>query len=77
MSAPHKLLGFDYFAASQAGRAHADVLGRRSYFGVNGAEIDVPAALADVVGVADGVTELRTLAADIAYSCHNSRILPG
>ena len=44
---------------------------------VNGAQVDIPAALADVVGVADGVTELRTLAADIAYSCHNSRILPG
>jgi hypothetical protein len=50
------------------------VFGRGSYFGVNGAEIDVPAALADVVGVADSVAELRPLAADITYSCHNSLV---
>ena len=73
MSAPHEL-GFDYFAASQAGGADSDVFGRGSYFGVNGAEIDVPAALADVVGVADGVAELRPLAADITDSCHNSLV---
>ena len=48
------------------------MFGRGSYFGVNGAEIDVPAALADVVGVADSVAKLRPLAADITYSCHNS-----
>ena len=50
------------------------MFGRGSYFGVNGAEIDVPAALADVVGVADGASELRPLAADITYSCHNSLV---
>ena len=81
MSAPHKLLhtklGFDYFAASQAGGADSYVFGRGSYFGVNGAKIDVPAALADVVGVADGASELRPLAADITNSCHNSEVLPG
>ncbi len=70
-------LRFDDFAAAQAGSADADVLGGGSHLSVNGAQVDIPAALADVVGVADGVTELRTLAADIAYSCHNSRILPG
>jgi len=29
------------------------------------------------VGVTDGVSELRPLAADITDSCHNSEILPG
>jgi hypothetical protein len=29
------------------------------------------------VGVTDGVSKLRPLAADIANSCHNSRFLPG
>jgi hypothetical protein len=29
------------------------------------------------VGVADGISELRPLAADITNSCHNSEILPG
>jgi hypothetical protein len=28
------------------------------------------------VGVADGISKLRPLAADITNSCHNSRILP-
>ncbi len=74
------VLGFYYFAAAEAGGADSHVLGGGSYFGVNRAQIDVPAALADIVGVADGVAELRPLAADITYSCHNSwipsRLLP-
>jgi hypothetical protein len=65
-------LGFDYFAAAEAGGADADVLGGCAYFGVDRAQVDVPAALADVVGVTDGVSELRPLAADITNSCHNS-----
>jgi len=71
-------LRFDDFAAAQAGSADADVLGGGSHLSVNGAQVDIPAALADVVGVADGVTQnCGPLPADIAYSCHNSRILPG
>jgi hypothetical protein len=48
-----------------------------SHFGVHGAKIDVPTPFADVVGVTDGISELRTLAADITNSCHNSVVLPG
>ena len=48
------------------------MLGRRSHLGVNRAQIDVPAPLAHIVGVADGVSELRPLAANITNSCHNS-----
>ena len=63
-------LRLDDFAAAQARRADSDVLGRRSHLGVNRAQIDVPAPLAHVVGVADGVAELRPFAADITNSCH-------
>jgi hypothetical protein len=48
------------------------VLGGSADLGVNWAQIDVPAPLAHVVGVADGVSELRPFAADITNSCHNS-----
>ncbi len=64
-------LCLDYFAAAQAGRADAYMLRRRSNFGVNRPQIDVPAAFAHVVGVADGASKLRALAADITNSCHN------
>ena len=50
------------------------MLGRSSHLGVNRTQIDVPAPLAYVVGVADGISELRPLAADITNSCHNSTI---
>jgi hypothetical protein len=53
------------------------VLGSGSHLGVNRTQIDVPAPFADVVGVTDGVSELRPLAADITNSCHNSKFLPG
>ena len=69
-------LRLDYFAAAQAGSADADVLGRSPYFGVNRSQIDVTAPFTDVVGVADGVSELRPLAADITNSRHNSEVLP-
>ena len=50
----------------------------RSYLGVNRTQVDVPAPLAHIVGVTDGVTELRPFAANFTYSCHNSvEFLPG
>ena len=73
---PLELLRLNDFAAAQTGRADADVLGRGSHFGVNRAQIDVPAPFTYIVGVANGVSELRPLAANITNSCHNSEILP-
>ena len=70
-------LGFNHFAAAQAGRAHTDPLGRRPHLCVNRTEVDVPAPFAHVVGMADGVPELRPLAADITDSCHNLLTLLG
>ena len=49
------------------------MLGRGSHLGMNRAQINVPAPLAHIVGVADSISELRTLAANITNSCHNSR----
>src|SRR3984893_4756739 len=70
-------LRLNHFPAAQAGSADAYVLGSGSHPGMNRAQIDVPAPLTDIVGVADGISELRPLAADITNSCHNSEILPG
>jgi hypothetical protein len=53
------------------------MLVRGSHLGVDRAQIDVPAPFAHVVGVTDGISELRPLAADITNSCHNSEVLPG
>jgi hypothetical protein len=53
------------------------MFGSGSHLGVNRAQIDVPAPFTHIVGVADGISELRPLAADITNSCHNSEILPG
>ena len=67
---PVRVLRFDDFAAAQAGGADADALGGSAYFGVDGTQVHVPAPLGDVVGVADIVSELRPLAAELTYLCH-------
>jgi len=59
------------FAAAQAGGADADALARALHFGVDRAQIDVPAALGHVMGVADVISKLRPFAADFAYLCHD------
>ncbi len=53
------------------------MFGSGSHLGMNRAQINIPAPFADVVGVTDGIAELRPLAADITNSSHNSEILPG
>jgi hypothetical protein len=69
-------LGFNDFAAAQATRADADALADALHFGVDGPQINVPAPLGHVVGVADIVPELRLLPADITNLCHDySRVL--
>ena len=65
-------LGFLDFAASQAGRADADTLAcALPHFGVDRAQIDVPAPLGHIVGVADVISKLRPLAAYLANLCHD------
>ena len=66
-----RVLGFDYFAASQAGGADAHALGSAFHFGANRAQVDVPSPTRHVVGVADGISKLRPSAADITNLCHD------
>jgi len=72
VSAGTSRLCFNDFSAAQAGSADADTLGGGADFGVNRAQVDVPAPLGHVVGVADIVAELRPLAADITNMCHET-----
>src|SRR5450631_17455 len=72
-----KKLRLNHFAAAQTGSTDAHVLVGRSHLGVNRPQVDVPAPLTNIVGVADSISELRPLAADITNSCHNSEVLPG
>lgn len=58
------------FAATDAGSTNAQTLARTIYEGVNGLEIQIPAALGNVVGVTDTMPELRTTAADFTNFCH-------
>ena len=64
------VLRLNNFAAAQAGSAHADPLAGTLHFGVNRAEIDVPAPLGHVMGVADVISELRPFAAYFTNLCH-------
>jgi hypothetical protein len=64
-------LGFNDFAAAQAGRADADALPLTADFRVHRTQVDVPAPLGDIVRVADAVSRLRLLAADITLLCHD------
>ena len=50
------LLRFDHFTAANAGRAYSHALGSGAHTGVDGTQIDVPAPLGYVVGVADAVS---------------------
>jgi hypothetical protein len=50
------------------------MLGGGSDLDMNWAQIDVPTPLAHIVGVTDGIAELRPFAADITNSCHNSEV---
>lgn len=66
-----KVLSFRDFAAADAGRAGADALSLARDLCVHRTQVDVPAPLGDVVRVADAVSRLRLLAADITLLCHD------
>lgn len=63
--------GLDDFAAAEAGGADAHALGGGADAGVNGAQVNIPAALGHVVGVGDAVSELRLFAADFTLLSHD------
>jgi hypothetical protein len=65
------------FSAAQTRCADTDALALAVHFRVHRTQIHIPAPLGDVVGVADAVSRLRLLAADITLLCHDySRSLP-
>ncbi len=68
-----KLLGLDRFGdlvAADAGRARTNTLRRTIDQRANALEIHVPATIRHIVGVADLMPKLRTLAANFTNSCH-------
>ena len=68
------LRGFLDFARANAGRAYAQTLGGAVDYRADRLQIQIPPALADVMGVADAVAKLRAAPAYIANSCHGTRI---
>ena len=62
------------FAIADARRAHADTLASALYQRAHALQIDVPAALGDVMSVADAVTELRPATTYFANLCHKTEI---
>jgi hypothetical protein len=66
-----ELLRLYDFAGTQAAGADADALSHTLHFGVDRAQVDVPAPLGHVVSVANVVSRLRALAADFTYLCHD------
>jgi hypothetical protein len=64
-------LRLDDFAGLDAAGADADSLAGRVYLRLDRLEINIPAATRDVVRVGHVVAELRLLAANFTYLCHD------
>lgn len=62
------------FAALDTAGTDANLARATANFGFDRAQVDVPAATADVVRVRDVVTELRPLAADFTDVCHDEKL---
>ena len=69
-----KLGDLQNLTVPDARRAHLQPLASAVDQGANGLQIDIPAALGDVVSVADTITELGPAAAYIANLCHKTEI---
>jgi hypothetical protein len=65
------VLRLNDFAAANAGSAGPYALGGPIHAGMHRTQVHIPAPLGDVVRVADAVSELRLLAADITLLCHD------
>ena len=62
-----------HFSRADAGSAHAQAAAGAVDDGANCLQIQIPAALGNVMGVTDTVAELRTAAAHFANSCHDEQ----
>lgn len=67
---PTLLCGFLDFTGPDAGRANAETAAGAVYNRAHTLQVQVPAALGNIVGVADAVAELRPAATHFANSCH-------
>ena len=61
---------FFHAPRANAGGADAHVLAHAAHHGLHPSQVWIPAAPADIMGVADGVPEARFLAANLTYECH-------
>jgi hypothetical protein len=68
------LRGFLDLTRADAGCAYAQTLGSAVDYCVDRLQIQIPAALADIMGVTDAVAKLRAAPAHIANSCHVTKI---
>lgn len=68
----YALDGALHLACLEARGAHVDPLGGTCNHGTNALDVRVPATLGAAVRVRDGVTEGRSLAADVAVGSHDS-----
>lgn len=64
--------GFLDFAVTDARGADANTLAGTLYEGMHGLEVKIPAALRNIVGVADAVPELRSTTAHFTNFCHKN-----
>jgi hypothetical protein len=65
-----------YFAVADAACANANTARGALYQRTDGLQINIPAALRQIMSVADAVTELRAAATNFANSCHMIRKSP-
>jgi hypothetical protein len=70
-----RLRRFLNLATTVAGRANAKPLGGTFDNGSHRLQVQIPAALGDIVGVADLIAELGTTATHFANSCHYGNLL--
>jgi hypothetical protein len=66
-----KLRGFLDFSALDARGADTNTLGRSGHYGVHRLQIQIPATLGQIVGVADTVSEPRAALTDFTHFRHN------
>ena len=71
-----RLSDFLNFAGADAGCTNANSAASPIHQGANRLQIDIPAPLGYVVGVADPIAELGAPSADLTNLCHINKNLP-
>jgi hypothetical protein len=68
------LRGLLNFARTKTGSTNTDPAAGAVHERANRLQINVPAALGDIMGVADPIAELRALTTNFANLCHDSNL---